>query len=417
MCVCVCVLGPGGDALPRLEAVKVTATFPRICGFRDRAQMSAATRKRPVPTEASPDRGCREKKARLLDGSSKGDRVVELLCSILNRQEREGVPLSILGSLLVREGHPSWRVGFAPKHGPLPKFLSSHKDVFRFGPDAAPNRVSLVDYTGSGLVSSTPRDSKRDPALFGARERGLPCSAATVRTHRRTHRERNRFTFGNYDRYYNYRNASERWADARLPRLRPEWFAKRRCLDIGCNTGVLTVQMATRLGCSAVLGIDIDDKLIARANANRDSKQMDVEISKKFRQNEIGFPGEAAGGGSSKAASSHEGTQSVRAAYGLSEDRTASNKSPSSPPKNAKKINDAERVAFIQGNVLDVNLDEAAPLGQRPPYDTVCCFSVTKWIHFNWKDDGVKNLFSRVVSWLAPRGIFVLEPQPWKSYR
>jgi 7SK snRNA methylphosphate capping enzyme len=48
---------------------------------------------------------------------------------------------------------------------------------------------------------------------------------------------------------------------------------------------------------------------------------------------------------------------------------------------------------------------------------TVLCLSVTKWVHFNWGDAGVKQLFARVKAALHPGGLFVLEPQPWRSYR
>lgn len=49
--------------------------------------------------------------------------------------------------------------------------------------------------------------------------------------------------------------------------------------------------------------------------------------------------------------------------------------------------------------------------------DTILCLSVTKWVQLNWGDEGLERLFKRVHHLLRPGGIFVLEPQPWKSYR
>ena len=60
-------------------------------------------------------------------------------------------------------------------------------------------------------------------------------------------------------------------------------------------------------------------------------------------------------------------------------------------------------------------MDTAHPTA--PLYDVVMCLSVTKWIHFNWGDDGVKALFAKAFAFLRPGGVFILEPQPWKSYK
>ncbi|KAM3190079.1 hypothetical protein ACQJBY_068351 [Aegilops geniculata] len=64
-------------------------------------------------------------------------------------------------------------------------------------------------------------------------------------------------------------------------------------------------------------------------------------------------------------------------------------------------------------------------------YDTIMCLSVTKWIHLNWGDDGIITLFVKIwsllrpvsisllltLNWISVGGIFVMEPQPWTSYR
>ena len=43
------------------------------------------------------------------------------------------------------------------------------------------------------------------------------------------------------------------------------WFANRRCLDVGCNEGVVTLAMATKFGCRSMMGVDIDEHLIRKA--------------------------------------------------------------------------------------------------------------------------------------------------------
>jgi hypothetical protein len=64
--------------------------------------------------------------------------------------------------------------------------------------------------------------------------------------------------------------------------------------------------------------------------------------------------------------------------------------------------------------VLDNDADLANVIAE---YDTMMAFSVTKWIHLNFGDQGLKRFFKRIYRALFPGGRFILEPQPWSSYR
>lgn len=67
-----------------------------------------------------------------------------------------------------------------------------------------------------------------------------------------------------------------------------------------------------------------------------------------------------------------------------------------------------------QGNyVLE---SDSLLLTQKEEYDVILCLSVTKWVHLNWGDAGLKRLFHRIYRHLRPGGLFILEPQPWNSY-
>ena len=49
------------------------------------------------------------------------------------------------------------------------------------------------------------------------------------------------YCYGNYDKYYGYRNSGAFEEDVRLSLLKKEWFEGKDCLDIGSNTGQVCV--------------------------------------------------------------------------------------------------------------------------------------------------------------------------------
>ncbi|XP_038861746.1 7SK snRNA methylphosphate capping enzyme-like [Salvelinus namaycush] len=305
--------------------------------------------------------------------------------------------------------------------------------------------------------------------------------------HKRQQHQGNKkkFQYGNYNKYYGYRNpgCSE---DPRFRCLRPEWFQGKAVLDLGCNTGHLTLCIAKKLRPARILGLDIDGGLVhaARQNIRHYLSELQAQEARRTTGEEEKTNGPEEERKEEKAnrqeerkeGVSHSGEQthkqnerehsraengnvekqvrsdcvSVEAADGVALSRRAERrdqesgaeekdsgapavelgtssfpvslhisrgpiaapplpKTPTMPPGDFPS-----NVSFIKGNyVLE---SDVLLLTQRPEYDVILCFSVTKWVHLNWGDGGLKRLFHRVFRHLRPGGMFILEPQPWITY-
>lgn len=197
------------------------------------------------------------------------------------------------------------------------------------------------------------------------------------------------FPFGNYRNYYGYR-INEVDGDPRLKVFERDWFQGKDCLDIGCNSGILTIQIARKFHCKSILGIDIDSDRVSDAywHLRKFARTENVEKN-STKVTRLDVKNKVNGAKHSASASSVE----------TKEDSSSSSKGDL-----------LDVVSFRQENFVQ---------SQRPSekqYDTILCLSVTKWIHLNWGDDGLITLFSKIWRLLHPGGILVLEPQPWQSY-
>ncbi|KAE8687532.1 putative RNA methyltransferase [Hibiscus syriacus] len=202
------------------------------------------------------------------------------------------------------------------------------------------------------------------------------------------------FPYGNYRHYYGYRigRDAEREEDPRIRVLKKEWFEGKDCLDIGCNSGIITIQIAKKYNCGSILGIDIDSGLVQEA----------IWHLRKFVKTES----------AEKKNTNGSNVKVVQDVNGSEECATKSSNEGSSnnPNHNSSgERNLSDIVSFREENFVWSQLPDKQ-------YDTVLCLSVTKWIHLNWGDDGLITAFSKIWRLLRPGGVFVLEPQPWNSY-
>jgi SAM-dependent methyltransferase len=95
------------------------------------------------------------------------------------------------------------------------------------------------------------------------------------------------YKFGNYRNYYSKRrNDGSTESDVRLDLLEKhsDLFKNKRVLDIGCNSGFITINLAKRLQTESILGLDIDGYLIDRARSDVLKLKTDLNTSDAERK-------------------------------------------------------------------------------------------------------------------------------------
>lgn len=237
--------------------------------------------------------------------------------------------------------------------------------------------------------------------------------------------------FGNFPGYFNYRKNAvpkdgekqcstepnqtgcdhptnpleDGLSDERLSSMKAEWFANKEVLDIGCNRGHITYAIARVFSPKFILGIDIDLRMINMANRDlhlhlEDGVMKQGEVlrrqhaaSLRLRDDSVKVYEECP----------NHFPQSSYVAQG-----------PIAVLDSDGKAHFPNNILFIEHNYVLACDDLAAK--QKPHFDTILCLSVTKWIHLNYRDDGLKRFFKRIYNHLKPGGLLVLEAQPFDNY-
>ncbi|KAH7098612.1 Bin3-domain-containing protein [Auriculariales sp. MPI-PUGE-AT-0066] len=202
---------------------------------------------------------------------------------------------------------------------------------------------------------------------------------------------------GNYHAQILSKRGSDFEGDERLALLPLDIFHGKRVLDIGCNEGYVTCEIAQRQGTRQVVGVDIDPDPVALAWKRRRylwslQKPAHLDITGSFpprhalRTTSITFPA---------------ALQHLPGPLPLPR-----------PNFDAVSTSFPHNVSFVTSDwaANDCHLDsKVTALLSRE-------LSVTKWIHLNDGDDGISRFFNRIYDVLQPGGVFVLEVQPSDSY-
>ncbi|KAI9447597.1 Bicoid-interacting protein 3-domain-containing protein [Lactarius indigo] len=234
-------------------------------------------------------------------------------------------------------------------------------------------------------------------------------------------------THGNYHNYHGYRYHHPGGHDTRLALLPQDLLADARVLDVGCNEGWVSCEIGSSFtsfsivyvssevprlpaqswGARRVVGVDIDDALVRMAWRRRRtlwSYQAPV----------------------SESSSSSNTSRTKRKRSPLLPKPPVVDYFPAScqhmfgplpiPPTDTLH-SDAPNHKFPH----NITFRRADWVNERIPedeagYDVIIAFSVSKWIHLNGGDAGLRRFFERVHATLVPGGAFVLEAQPRESY-
>uniref|UniRef100_A0A1I8ILB2 RNA methyltransferase n=1 Tax=Macrostomum lignano TaxID=282301 RepID=A0A1I8ILB2_9PLAT len=204
--------------------------------------------------------------------------------------------------------------------------------------------------------------------------------------------------------YGNYRASRrgglniDRMQDDRLQLLQPDWYTDKEVLDIGCNDGVFSLKIAEALKVRAHRGGH--RRPAAQANLRRKLTEAEEEAQLRRQLASEGFPSVAdeQTSASSVASSSASGVANSSASVSTTAGGFPHN------------------VSFVTGNYVLENESQLASIEENK-YDIIQAFSITKWIHLNWGDRGLKLFFKRAFRELRPDGKFIVEPQPYQTYR
>ena len=242
------------------------------------------------------------------------------------------------------------------------------------------------------------------------------------------------YPYGNYEAYYGYRMSGK--SDPRLEAMSRWWFQGAACLDVGCNAGALTLAIARRFDVASMLGVDIDAALVSRARqqlAALVAAAPGEETRSEGRGERRAEVAEGGGGAHAKAATapappSHLSNHDFRRLFLRP---SSSGEGGGEGGESGQSAQDGGGCSSSSGASFPANVRfEVCDFAASPPsasqlgvssglgsFDVVMCLSTSKWVHLNNGDEGLMRLFRRVHACLRPGGRFVLEPQPWTSYR
>ncbi len=226
--------------------------------------------------------------------------------------------------------------------------------------------------------------------------------------------ERSKFQYGNHCSYKGFAALTEN-NDVRLRVFKqyPYLFQNKDVLDIGCHAGHVTIAIGRMLHPKSVLGVDIASNLISMANHNL---SLFVKIPTE-KPNIVGVKAGETNATPCKKKKNHKRDRTKASgfypiSFGITYKGIPRLPQQDNDQQSATVLIDAafpNNVSFRTMNYVETDDDTQL-------YDLIICLSVTKYIHLNFGDAGLKSAFKKMFNQLRPGGKLILEAQNWASY-
>ncbi|KAG0254456.1 hypothetical protein DFQ27_006822 [Actinomortierella ambigua] len=237
--------------------------------------------------------------------------------------------------------------------------------------------------------------------------------------------------------------------DGRLEFLEPQWFRFKRVLDIGCNSGLLTLFIGLHYQPVRIQGVDIDSALIQQAT--KFTLKTYSKLAPQAYPSPRTWSGERALSytdylkhsipltpPNNSTSAAEDGSEATRESKDTGDLLSNLNTFPYYEdyfPKSMGVMHgylpipaktDESKYVFphnMEFRVTDWAAEdeesednEGNEDAEDGLWDVILGFSLTKWIHLHHGDEGIKRFFHKVYRSLAPGGIFLLEPQKFSTY-
>eukprot|EP00842_Homolaphlyctis_polyrhiza_P001762 jgi/Hompol1/2587/HPOL_002960-RA len=199
-----------------------------------------------------------------------------------------------------------------------------------------------------------------------------------------------------------------------------EWFRHKRVLDIGCNAGSVTVAIGMLFSPVWIEGVDIDPLLIRKARAYAAFRSSACNIVSLCNTLEST---------SDRGGSISHGTDDGYYDFDYFPASCAQIFGPLPIIQHQDEAGDAangdgEETVTLSDPLFPGNIHfrcgdwvhEPPPRSSSDYYDAILALSITKWIHLNWGDSGIKHFFRKCFNSLHSGGRLILEPQPFETY-